>query len=1182
MTTEQTTTENTWQAEDTVREVSLPITGMTCASCVRRVEKGLSKVAGVRDAGVNLATERARVAYDPALVTPRDLKAAVEKAGYGVRELPAEVPQGSPPQPAATTGSTGITELALPIEGMTCASCVRRVERALSKVEGVEEVGVNLATERARVVFDPSVADVPKLRAAVERAGYKIGQVPEVTASAEEMAPAPTRPSEDAADARELERQREIDALRRKWTVSLAAGLAMMALMYVPLGLDVLLIAPVLLIVSTVVQFWAGGVFYQAAWAAAKHGSTNMNTLVAVGTSVAYGYSAFVTLWPTLAERWGFPFDLYYETAVIIIALILLGRWMEARAKKRTGAAIKALMGLQAKTARVIRDGIERDLPIEQVRVSDLVRVRPGEKVPVDGVVREGRSALDESMLTGESLPVEKAPGDGVIGATLNTSGSFVFEATKVGRDTALAQIVRLVEEAQGSKAPMQRLADTISGYFVPVVLGVAALTFVGWLAFGGSLTVAITAAIAVLIIACPCALGLATPTAIMVGTGKAAEHGILIRGGEALEAARRIDTLVLDKTGTLTRGKPAVTKVVAAEGKTEHELLALAAAAEVGSEHPLGEAIVARARELGLELPAAEGFESIAGRGIRATVAGRELLLGNSALMEQSGVALGGLLSVAQALAAAGATPMYVAVDGVVAGLIAVADTLKGESPEAVTQLGALGLEVWMLTGDNRATAEAIAHQAGIGPDQVLAEVLPDQKAETVRELQARGRTVAMVGDGINDAPALAQADLGLAIGTGTDVAMAASDITLIGGDLRGIVTAIALSRKTVGAIKQGLFWAFAYNVLLIPVAMGALYPFFGVLLDPVLAAAAMAMSSVSVVTNALRLRGFHRPQSAREILHPPVRERVAEYAYLAGIAVVALVVGAAALYYGARGEAGMGHAAAQNPAGQEEGMAMAGEQVVDPASAGVRVGFNVGPAAPAPGQPVRLGYKVSDAETGRAITDLPLDHERPMHLIAVSRDLGRFQHIHPQLGADGAYAVTAEFPRAGQYTLYAEFVRDGRKVLDRRELTVGGADGPVANLAPDLSAKTVGGITVGLAAPPAVTSGKESELTFRLTRDGQPVRDLRPYLGAAAHVAVVSEQGGEFAHTHGEAAGAGHEEEGGAHGAGDEHAAPAGLGPEIEFHHTFPAPGLYKVWGQFQTSKGEVITADFVVRAE
>ncbi|MDE3103300.1 MAG: copper-translocating P-type ATPase [Chloroflexota bacterium] len=774
---------------------------------------------------------------------------------------------------------------------MTCASCVRHVEKALSKVEGVEEATVNLATEKAHVRFDPARADIERMRAAVEGAGYRIGALPAAQSAAE--APAAVM-EEDALD---RERTHELDDLALKWRASLAIGIAMMVLGYLPLGIDVKLLAPLFLIGATVVQVWAGRVFYVTSWAAARHGTTTMNTLVALGTSMAYGYSAFVTLWPTLAAQWGFPYHLYYEASAIIVGLILLGKWMEARAKKQTSAAIRALMGLQAKTARVIRDGVERDVPIEQVRVGDLVRVRPGEKVPVDGVITEGRSALDESMLTGESLPVDKSVGDQVIGATLNASGSFVFRATKVGSDTTLAQIVRMVEDAQGSKAPIQRLADTISSYFVPAVIAVAALTFVVWLVVGPEprFTMALQAAISVLIIACPCALGLATPTAIMVGTGKAAEHGVLVKDGEALEMTRKIDAIVLDKTGTLTRGKPAVTAVATTGPLAETELLRLTAAAEVGSEHPLGEAIVARARETSLELPKAESFAALAGRGVEARVEGHALLVGNAALMRERGVPGDGLVERAQAMAAEGATPMYVAVDGRAAGLIALADTLRPESAEAVEELRALGLEVWMLTGDNVATATAVARHAKI--DNVLAEVLPDQKSAKIKELRSRGRVVAMVGDGINDAPALAQSDLGIAIGSGTDVAMSASDITLIGGDLRTIVTAIALSRKTVGVIRQGLFWAFAYNVILIPVAMGALYPLLRVLLSPVLAAAAMAMSSVSVVTNALRLRGFRRPASPAEILHPPLRAVVGEYAYLVGIALVALAIGIGAL---------------------------------------------------------------------------------------------------------------------------------------------------------------------------------------------------------------------------------------------------------------------------------------------
>ncbi len=670
----------------------------------------------------------------------------------------------------------------------------------------------------------------------------------------------------------------------------------MMALMYLPPEATPL-VAPLLLIAATIVQVWAGGGFYRAAWTAARHGATNMSTLVVVGTSVAYGYSAFLTLWPTLARRWGLPEHLYFESAVWIIGLVLLGRWLEARAKRQTGAALRALLGMRPRTARVLRGGDELEVPIDAVAVGDLVRVRPGEKTPVDGVVTEGRSAVDESMLTGESVPVEKGVGDTVIGATLNRAGTFVLRATRVGRDTTLAQIVRLVEDAQGSKVGTQRLADAVSGWFIPAVLGLAALTFAGWMAFGPEprLSMAIGATLAVLVIACPCALGLATPTAIMVGVGKAAEYGVLIRSGEALERARRIDTVVLDKTGTLTEGNASVTRVLAADGEDATEVLRLAAAAEVGSEHPLGEAVVAEARARGLTLAPAEGFVATPGRGVEALVEGRALLLGNRAFLAERGVAIGALEGAAEALARDGATPLYVAWGGAARGVIAVADAPRAGAAEAVAQLEALGLEVWMLTGDHRAAADATARALGV--TRVLAEVSPAEKAAHVRSLQARGRVVAMVGDGVNDAPALAQADLGIAIGTGADVATAASDITLVGGDPRAIVTAIALSRRTSRTIRQGLAWAFGYNALLIPVAMGALYPVFGVLLSPALAAAAMAMSSVSVVTNALRLRGFRPPRDARELAHPPLGARVGEVAWLATIAVVALGLGAAAM---------------------------------------------------------------------------------------------------------------------------------------------------------------------------------------------------------------------------------------------------------------------------------------------
>ena len=1189
----------------TTRAVDLPITDMTCASCVRRVEKALALAPGVREASVNLATERARVSYDPAAIDLDGLAAAVGKAGYGVRELPAET-LSAPPLPAPTPAPRPTEQatpgaVTLPIAGMTCASCVRRVERALGKAPGVRAATVNLATERAHVTVDPGAADLDGLRAAVERAGYTVGPVEAVEATspaASASAPAAAAPSDRHA----LERAREIADLRRKALVSLAVGALMMALMYLPTGLDMALLAPALLIAATIVQVWAGRGFYRAAWAAAQHGGTTMNTLVAVGTSMAYGYSAFVTLWPTLAARWGFPDHLYYESAVFIIGLILLGRWLEARAKGQTSAAIKALMGLQAKTARVIRDGSERDIPIEAVVVGDLVRVRPDEKVPVDGAVDAGRSTLDESMLTGESLPVEKGPGDAVIGATLNKTGSFTFRATKVDKDTTLAQIVRLVEEAQGSKAPIQRLADTIASYFVPAILVLAALTFAGWFALGPEprLTNALIAAIAVVIIACPCALGLATPTAIMVGTGKAAEYGILIRGGEALEQARRIGAIVLDKTGTLTRGKPAVTDITVADAwmeehaltreAAERELLRLAASAEQDSEHPLGAAIVERSRELGLALAQPESVEAVPGRGLAAVVEGHALLLGNAALMDDRAARSPRQDATAADLAAAGKTPMYVAVDGTPAGVIAVADTLKPESRAAVAELAALGMEVWMLTGDNRATAEAVARVVGIPPERVLAEAPPDGKATAVADLQARGKAVAMVGDGINDAPALARADLGLAMGAGTDVAMAASDVTLVGGDLRGIVTAIALSRQTVGAIKQGLFWAFAYNVLLIPVAMGLLYPLLHVQLSPVLAAAAMAMSSVSVVTNALRLRGFTPPKDTHAILHPGLGARVRAWGYLAGIALVALAIGAGALWASGRNGGSMHtmgtgttgtmdtHNTQGTPGGRAAGTM---DAAVDPAAAGVRV---EGASAPArPGQPVTISYRVIDARSGAVLTALPLSHERPMHLIAVSRDLAHFQHIHPQLGPGGAYSVRVTPAAPGTYVLYDKFVRGDRTVLDRRALVYGQPSTHGAALVPDLTPRTVDGVTVALNAPRVLAAGHEARFTYRLTRDGHPVTDLAPYLGAAAHVAIVSEDTRAFAHTHG-AAGARGQDAPSSHGNGamagmEMDAPPAAFGPEVTFTHSFVRPGLYKIWGQFGYH-GRVLTVPFVVQ--
>jgi P-type Cu+ transporter len=732
---------------------------------------------------------------------------------------------------------------------MTCATCVARVEKALSEVEGVVQADVNLATERATVTYDPGLASYDSMARAVNAAGYRL------VATAE---------GEEALDRERRRRERETRLLKIKLIYSAATAAVIMFLSMAGMHIPVLMDIPertmfvILFALATPVQFWPGLTFYRGALKAARHGTSDMNTLIAVGTTAAYLYSVVATFFPSFISGTGLELAVYYDASATIIALILLGRFLEARAKGRTSEAIRRLMDLQARTARVIRDGEELDIPVDEVRVGDVVMVRPGEKIPVDGVVADGRSAVDESMLTGEPLPVEKGPGDEVTGATVNGTGSFRFRVTRVGSDTVLAQIIRLVEEAQGSKAPIQRMVDKVASVFVPVVISIAVVTFLVWLLAGPdpSFNFALLNFVAVLVIACPCALGLATPTAIMVGTGKGAELGILIKGGEILETAGRLDVVVFDKTGTLTWGRPVVTDVIPAKGRGDEELLALAASVERGSEHPLAETLVGEARSRGLVLGEARDFQAMPGRGVIADMDGMEVRLGNAAFMTESGASLEGSEEKAEELAREGKTVVYTLADGELMGLVAVADTLKPMAAEAVRELREMGVEVAMLSGDRRSTAEAIARQAGV--DRVLAEVLPADKAAEVARIQSEGRVVAMVGDGINDAPALAQADIGIAIGTGTDVALETSDITLISEDLRKVATAIELSRATLRTVKQNLFWAFIYNVIGIPIAAGVLYPAWGVLLNPIYAAAAMAFSSVSVVSNSLRLKRF------------------------------------------------------------------------------------------------------------------------------------------------------------------------------------------------------------------------------------------------------------------------------------------------------------------------------------
>ncbi|HDR7950761.1 TPA: copper-translocating P-type ATPase [Bacillus toyonensis] len=796
------------------KEANLQISGMTCAACANRIEKGLKKVEGVHDANVNFALEKTKIMYDPTKTNPQHFKEKVESLGYGIVSDKAE----------------------FTVSGMTCAACANRVEKRLNKLDGVNKATVNFALESATVDFNPDEVSVNEMKSTITKLGYKL----EVKS--------------DEQDGSTDHRLQEIERQKKKFIISFILSFPLLwamvshfsftSFIYLP---DMLMNPWVQLALATPVQFIIGGQFYIGAYKALRNKSANMDVLVALGTSAAYFYSVYLSIQSIGSSE--HMTDLYFETSAVLITLIILGKLFEAKAKGRSSEAIKKLMGLQAKTATVVRDGTEMKILIEEVVAGDIVYVKPGEKIPVDGEIVEGKSAIDESMLTGESIPVDKTIGDVVIGSTINKNGFLKVKATKVGRDTALAQIIKVVEEAQGSKAPIQRVADQISGIFVPVVVVIAIITFAVWMIFvtPGDFGGALEKMIAVLVIACPCALGLATPTSIMAGSGRSAEYGILFKGGEHLEATHRLDTVILDKTGTVTNGKPVLTDIIVADGFHEEEILRLVGATEKNSEHPLAEAIVEGIKEKKIDIPSSETFEAIPGFGIESIVEGKQLLIGTRRLMTKFNIDIEEVSKSMEELEREGKTAMLIAIDKEYAGIVAVADTVKDTSKAAIARLKKMGLDVVMITGDNTQTAQAIAGQVGI--DHVIAEVLPEGKAEEVKKLQAQGKKVAMVGDGINDAPALAIADIGMAIGTGTDVAMEAADITLIRGDLNSIADAIFMSKMTIRNIKQNLFWALAYNGLGIPIAaLGFLAPW--------VAGAAMAFSSVSVVLNALRLQ--------------------------------------------------------------------------------------------------------------------------------------------------------------------------------------------------------------------------------------------------------------------------------------------------------------------------------------
>jgi Cu+-exporting ATPase len=988
---------------------------------------------------------------------------------------------------------------------------------------------VNLALETAHVEYFPSMVSPADMIKKIEQLGYK---------------------AKPKTESKSEENQRQKDIRRQQRTLLFSAILTF-PLLWAMVGHfsftswiwapDIIMEPWFQFALATPVQFIIGSRFYIGAFKTLRNGSANMDVLVALGTSAAYFYSLYVTIWDISSA-------LYYETSAVLITLILLGKIFEALAKGRSSEAIKSLMSLQAKTAIVIRDGEEMNVPVEDVVVGDIFLVKPGEKVPVDGVVLEGVSAVDESMLTGESIPVEKRCGEPVFGATLNKNGVLKVQATKIGKETALSQIIKVVEEAQGSKAPIQRVADVISGIFVPVVVGIAVITFFIWY-FGiepGDLASALEKAIAVLVIACPCALGLATPTSIMAGSGRAAELGILFKGGEHLENACRVTTVVLDKTGTITNGKPELTDVRIEKDFQESQVLSWVGAAEKNSEHPLAEAIVAGIQGRGIAMRPAESFQAIPGYGIMAVVEGRSIMVGNKKLMAQYSVKAEQAFEEMGRLESEGKTVMLIAIDGRYAGMVAVADTIKETSKQAVARMKELGLEVVMITGDNERTAKAIASQVGI--DQVLAEVLPDGKANEVKKLQESGKKVAMVGDGINDAPALATADIGMAIGTGTDIAMEAADVTLMRGDLNSIPDAILMSKKTMLNIKQNLFWALAYNVIGIPIAA------FGYL-EPWLAGAAMALSSVSVVLNALRLQNVDRKEEEKDI-------RMSRKQF---ILVLLLVVMTFFAGYGFGKQANV-PAGSQEPAGQREvsehghgGSGSHGSSSENTNTLATKAVWSTENTQA--GQETSIRIHIQD-EAGKSVDKFDIEHEKLLHLIVVSKDLSYFNHIHPEYKGHGEFVITNIFPSGGEYKLIADYVpTGGSKTTQTQWIKVEGATADTVPLIADKEhSKIVDGVKVTLENNhPEV--GKDFELNFQLadSNTNEPITDLEQYLGAVGHVVVLSEDTEDYLHVH----------------PVEEKA----RGPEAKFMTNFPRKGIYKIWGQFKRD-GKVFTVPFVVQ--